>query len=221
MRTIFKRHVPRGLFRLFCSSNDSLVKKAEKIIPFNDLQRNVFKKLSEYNQEYQKITSILNLPEDQQPPEAAEAKQKINSVMAKNGQYEIFKEWLTEVSGLAAMADDPSMKELVEEEKSSLEEQLEEITYTAIEVMLEKDKYDDCSSTIIEFRPGVGGGESMIFAEEMLTTYRSYCALQGWRVEVLGLNKDTSVGKGIKSATIRVSGHEAYVKLKCESGVHK
>ncbi len=42
-----------------------------------------------------------------------------------------------------------------------------------------------------------------------------------FRVEKIAFNRDTGIGKGIKHATMRVSGNESYVKLKCESGVHK
>lgn len=41
------------------------------------------------------------------------------------------------------------------------------------------------------------------------------------RVEQVQFNKDTGIGKGIKSATMRVTGEDCYSLLKCESGVHK
>ena len=41
------------------------------------------------------------------------------------------------------------------------------------------------------------------------------------RVEDVHYNRDTGVGKGIKNATMRVTGQECYAYLKCESGVHK
>lgn len=41
------------------------------------------------------------------------------------------------------------------------------------------------------------------------------------RVEQITFNKDTGIGKGIKSATMRVTGEDCYSLLKCESGVHK
>ena len=65
------------------------------------------------------------------------------------------------------MAEDESMKELVKEEKEDLLNRLEELTQEAVDNLLPSDKYDDCNIALVEFRPGVGGGESMIFAEEM------------------------------------------------------
>lgn len=35
------------------------------------------------------------------------------------------------------------------------------------------------------------------------------------------MNTDTSIGKGIKSGKIKVTGGSCYSFLKCESGVHK
>ena len=67
---------------------------------------------------------------------------------------------------------------------------------------------------MVEFRPGVGGGESMIFAEEMMNAYKSYAIQQGWRFEVISINKDTSFGKGIKTAFCKITGNDCYVKMK-------
>lgn len=195
--------------------------RAGKVVELSTLHKSLIRKLAEYHKDFQAISTILNRPDGQEAPEAVAARSKINEVMAKNGQYEIFKEWMTEAAELESMVDDPAMAELVEEEKAALAERLDTITEEAIKELIQKDKYDDCTVAIIEFRPGVGGGESMIFAEEMVQTYKSYSSTQGWRVETLNLNEDTSIGKGIKHATLRVSGQDSYVKLKCESGVHK
>jgi peptide chain release factor 1 len=205
----------------FCQVQDNLLDKASKAIELTTLHKSIFKKLSEVNNEFKRISTILNNPDIQDSPEAGDARSRINDVMAKNGQYEAFREWLTETAELLTMKDDPSMAELVEEEKAALEERLQEIIDEALKELITKDKYDDCTVSVVEFRPGVGGGESMIFAEEMVETYKSYCTTQGWRVETLNYNADTSIGKGIKSATLRITGQDSYAKLKCESGVHK
>lgn len=206
--------------RMFCVAETEF-EAAAKVIPVTDLHKSVFKKLSNYHKKYEEITAILNKPEESQNADAVVARQLINAISEKNGHYEIFREWIQEAKGCAEMAADPSMEELVADEKENLANRLEEITSQSLEILLEKDKYDDCNVTIVEFRPGVGGGEAMIFAEEMLNTFKSYCSNQGWRVEVLHYNAETSVGKGIKNATLRVTGQDSYVKLKCESGVHK
>lgn len=206
--------------RFFCTSEEDL-KMAGKAIQMTDLHKSVFKRLKGFHNEYEAISKILNNPEESQTAEAAQARLKINSVAEKNNQFEMFREWLQEAKDCADIVGDPSLEELVAEEKLNLTNRLDEITSQSLEILLEKDKYDDCNITIVEFRPGVGGGEAMIFAEEMLNTFKSYCSSQGWRVEVIHYNADTSVGKGIKNATLRVTGQDSYIKLKCESGVHK
>ena len=206
--------------RFFCSIEED-IQIASKVVPLTDLHKCVYKKLRVFHQKYEHISSILNKPEESQSPEATLARQQINSVSEKNNQFEMFREWVQEAKGCADMLGDSSLQELVADEKLNLAERLEDIVSQSLEILLEKDKYDDCNVTIVEFRPGVGGSEAMIFAEEMLNTFKSYCTSQSWRVEVLHYNDDTGLGKGIKNATLKVTGQDSYIKLKCESGVHK
>lgn len=42
-----------------------------------------------------------------------------------------------------------------------------------------------------------------------------------FRYKVTAFSKDTSIGKGCKSGQIKLSGIDAYKKMKCESGIHK
>jgi len=62
---------------------------------------------------------------------------------------------------------------------------------------------------IIEIRPGVGGEEAKIWADEMLRMYFRFGEKQGWKTEI--------IGPGI----LRLEGVNAYEKLKSESGVHR
>jgi protein subunit release factor A len=73
-------------------------------------------------------------------------------------------------------------------------------------MLVPKEPYEDVETTIVEFRPGVGGGESMIFAEEVMSSFELYSEKQGWRVTTVNKNKDTSIGKGIKLGILKVQG---------------
>ncbi len=85
-----------------------------------------------------------------------------------------------------------------------------------------KDKdspYAKINEAIIEIRPGVGGEESSLFAQNLMRMYIRYAEIKGWRVAIINENK--SELKGIKEAIIEITGKNAYSFLRFESGVHR
>ncbi|WPZ34321.1 peptide chain release factor 2 [Thalassobaculum sp. OXR-137] len=71
----------------------------------------------------------------------------------------------------------------------------------------------------LEVHAGAGGTEAQDWAEMLLRMYTRWSERQGYKVEWL----EESAGEeaGLKSATIKISGHNAYGWLKTESGVHR
>lgn len=77
----------------------------------------------------------------------------------------------------------------------------------------------DANDCFIEIHPGAGGTESQDWASILLRMYMRWAEKNGFKVELV----DELAGEeaGIKSATIKVSGHNAYGWAKTESGVHR
>jgi peptide chain release factor 2 len=77
----------------------------------------------------------------------------------------------------------------------------------------------DTNDTFVEIHAGAGGTESQDWAQMLLRMYMRWAEAHGYKVELV----EESPGEeaGIKSATIKVSGHNAYGWLKTESGVHR
>lgn len=77
----------------------------------------------------------------------------------------------------------------------------------------------DSNHAILEFHPGAGGTESQDWANMIYEMYHKWALKKGYKVEVL----DYQIGDeaGIKSASILISGENAYGYLKNESGVHR
>jgi peptide chain release factor 2 len=77
----------------------------------------------------------------------------------------------------------------------------------------------DANDCFLEVHAGAGGTEAQDWAEMLMRMYSRWCEAHDYKVELL----DESPGEeaGIKSATIKVSGHNAYGWLKTESGVHR
>ena len=68
-------------------------------------------------------------------------------------------------------------------------------------------------------KPGAGGTESQDWAEMLLRMYLRWAERKGYRATVMDLTPGE--GAGIKSATVRVEGENAYGFLSTETGVHR
>ena len=115
-------------------------------------------------------------------------------------------------------ATSPDMRELAEEERSSLKEQFAKLEHDLQLQLLPKDSADS-SSAIMEIRAGTGGDEAALFAADLLGMYQRYAQLQGWRTDLLSLTEN-DLG-GVREAVMEIAGQGAYAKLKFESGVHR
>jgi peptide chain release factor 2 len=78
---------------------------------------------------------------------------------------------------------------------------------------------NDRLNAIVTIKPGAGGLESQDWAEMLLRMYLRWAERKGLRATVLDLTPGE--GAGLKSATVRVEGENAYGFLSTESGVHR
>jgi peptide chain release factor 2 len=77
----------------------------------------------------------------------------------------------------------------------------------------------DGSNCIVSVNAGAGGTESCDWASILLRMYQRWAESRGWEAEVI----DALPGEvaGIKSATMTISGENAYGFTKAERGVHR
>lgn len=113
---------------------------------------------------------------------------------------------------------DPEMKAMFEEEFYSSKEKIKELENEIKLLLLGKDE-DDEKNVIMEIRGGAGGEEAALFAAELMRMYQLFSEKNRLTFEIVDLN-DTELG-GVKEATIRIVGKDAYSLLKFESGVHR
>jgi peptide chain release factor 2 len=77
----------------------------------------------------------------------------------------------------------------------------------------------DASSAFLEINAGAGGDDATDWASMLLRLYLRWCERRGYQYEVLDeVEGDVA---GIKSATIRIVGRNAYGYLRGEAGVHR
>ena len=120
----------------------------------------------------------------------------------------------TELIELGEMEGDPS---IVTEAEKSLFALKPKVAETEIETLLSGEA--DANDAYLQINAGAGGTESQDWASMLMRMYLRYANKYGFKAEVL----DEHAGEeaGIKSCTIQIKGHNAYGKLKTESGVHR
>ncbi|MEW6066298.1 MAG: peptide chain release factor 2 [Bacillota bacterium] len=150
-----------------------------------------------------------------------EHSQKVNQRLANlKGRVESFTALESSLQDLEVMLElcleeqDPLLEEELTTELASLARRVED---TELEVLL-SGPYDR-GDAILALHPGAGGTESQDWAQMLLRMYTRYCENHNYKVEVLDLLPGDEAG--IKSATIQVSGPNAYGYLRCEKGVHR
>ncbi len=128
------------------------------------------------------------------------------------------REMRAEIAQLAALADDPEMKALADEELAELRQRLPEAEHALQIAMLPRDAAD-ARPAMLEIRAGTGGDEAALFAGDLYRMYERFAAEQGWKVEPISMNA-SDVG-GFKEIVANVAGTGVFAKLKFESGVHR
>jgi len=77
----------------------------------------------------------------------------------------------------------------------------------------------DSNDCFMEINAGAGGTEAQDWAEMLQRMYFRWAEQHGYKVELL--EETAGEAAGIKSVTMRISGHNAYGWLKTEAGVHR
>ena len=133
------------------------------------------------------------------------------------GEYERALAKLAELSELAA---DPSMKDMAEEEMKSHQEGMGALLAQMDEILTKDAEEEEFPNEIIlEVRPGAGGDEAALFAEDLVHMYQRYCERMGFSVKTVDESK-TPLG-GYKFASYEIRGKDVYRLLRFETGVHR
>ena len=120
-----------------------------------------------------------------------------------------------DLESLVEMAEeDPEMAEGLEEQFASVEQRLAELE----EQRLFSGRYD-AGDALVTVNAGAGGTDAQDWAEMVLRMEMRWAERRGFAVELL----EASPGEeaGIKSATFRASGENAYGLYSAEKGVHR
>ena len=167
---------------------------------------------------------LFDLEAQTQAPDFWNSSEKSSKVLQtiKQGQdkvagYEKLCARLEDAIALAEMAIEENDESYVEEVQSELDAIVAEEETRRIEVLL-SGEYDK-SNAIVSFHPGAGGTEAQDWAQMLYRMITRWAEKRGFNVKLTDwLDGD---GAGIKSATVMISGLNAYGYLKSENGVHR
>ena len=134
------------------------------------------------------------------------------------GLYQQYLQRERDLQEAQSWANDPEMAELAEEEQTQAADDMVRLNASIQQLLLPKDP-DDERNAYVEIRAGTGGDESALFAGDLLRMYSRYCESVGLRVE--SMSESPSELGGFKEVVIRVSGAQAYGRLRFESGGHR
>jgi len=168
---------------------------------------------------YRELTKKL------EDPEIAANPAKVREILKERGRLEgrarKYESWLAtrdEIRDTESLLDDEELRTVAEEELEGLRARLKELTADLADAIA-GDEAEAASSVIMEIRPGTGGDEAGLFAQELFEMYRRFAEIHRFKVEVLQLQR-TDLG-GLREAIFSVSGKGVYRLLKYESGGHR
>lgn len=118
---------------------------------------------------------------------------------------------------LVELAEDEQDQDTVAEAVATLRKLAEQANARQIESLLSGEA--DSNDCYIEVNAGAGGTEAQDWAEMLLRMYTRWAEQRGYKVTVMEVSEGEQAG--IKSATLQVTGANAYGWLKTEAGVHR
>jgi peptide chain release factor 2 len=124
---------------------------------------------------------------------------------------------LADTTGLIELGSEENDAGVVAEAEAALARLKDKTAQKRLESLLSGET--DANPCFLEVHAGSGGTESQDWAEMLLRMYVRWAERKGYKVEYI----EESAGEeaGLKSATIQVTGENAYGWMKTESGVHR
>ena len=133
------------------------------------------------------------------------------------GEFQRLEALLADSVGMIELAEAEGDAGLVAQSESDLALGLSQVSQMELEALLSGEA--DANNCFIEIHPGAGGTESQDWAFMLFRMYLRWGERRGFKVEIV--DEQAGDEAGIKSATLKFTGHNAYGWAKTESGVHR
>lgn len=119
---------------------------------------------------------------------------------------------------ILVLFDFASQDSSFEEELSKEIDHLENITDSLSTSIMLNGQYD-ANNAILSVHSGTGGLDAQDWTQMLLRMYTRFASNMGFKIYYIDLQQDEQ--SGVKSATLKIDGENAYGYLKCEKGVHR
>ena len=171
-----------------------------------------------------KKEEIVKLEKEMAKPDFWEDIEKAQQIGQKNKelqsiikQHHNLKEKKDDVELLIQLTLEENDSSVLEDIRSGMKELRQEVETLKLQTLL-KGEYDH-SNAMLAFHAGAGGTEAQDWVEMLLRMYIRWAEKHDYTVKTLDYLAGDDAG--VKSATILVSGLNAYGFLKSEKGVHR
>lgn len=124
---------------------------------------------------------------------------------------------LKDLSELSELAEAENDDDVINDVINQLEKLKAEVKHGELEALLSGEV--DGNDAYLEVHSGSGGTEAQDWAEMLLRMYTRWAEMHKYKVEYVEETEGDVAG--LKSATVKICGHNAYGWLKNESGVHR
>ena len=131
--------------------------------------------------------------------------------------YEEYSSRLEDIELLIELAEEDEDSSVEEEIKTELEQVRKGIEKLWMSLLL-PGEYDS-EDAIVALNPGAGGLDAQDWVQMLVRMYTRWADREGFELETLNMIPGEEAG--IKSATLGISGQNAYGFLKAEQGVHR
>ncbi len=151
------------------------------------------------------------------PEESQKMMKELRSLEAAVKRMETLETQYQDILDMIEMTYEDEDPDMVEEIRADIQTFTEEFEKLRMETLL-TGEYDNCNA-ILTLHAGAGGTESCDWANMLYRMYSRWAAEKGYSLEIIDfLPGDVT---GIKTATVEISGENAYGFLKSERGVHR
>jgi peptide chain release factor 1 len=182
----------------------------------------VYDRLQSVEDRYERLNELLSDPtiinDTKKLREYSKEQSDIQETVQTYREYKEAREQLQDAKLMLEDKLDADMREMVKEEVSDLESQVEELEAKMKLLLVPKDPNDD-KNVIMEIRGAAGGDEAALFAGTLYRMYSRFADAQGWKTEVMDASP-TGLG-GYKEIIFMITGKGAFSKLKFENGAHR
>ncbi|MCX7680060.1 MAG: peptide chain release factor 2 [Spirochaetes bacterium] len=142
---------------------------------------------------------------------------EISKIRKKIAPWEELRSQVSEDIELFELAEKEQDEGVLEEIDKKIDSYLSK--YELLETMELLSDESDSRNAFLSIHPGAGGTESQDWASMLFRMYLRWAEEHGYKVDIIDYTPGEEAG--IKSATILVSGENAYGLLKAERGIHR